>query len=81
MHMEYAWVTAMPRSALAEAIGYLLGNWQGLTAFLDDPLIPLSKNRSSDGTMHVAQVGKLRLDRPDEVGVSREQPLFFAPSS
>lgn len=38
--------TALPRSALAEAIGYLLGNWQGLTAFLDDPLIPLSNNRT-----------------------------------
>ncbi len=38
--------TALPRSALAEAIGYLLGNWKGLTAFLDDPLIPLDNNRT-----------------------------------
>ena len=37
---------ALPRSALAEAIGYLLGNWKGLTAFLDDPLIPLDNNRT-----------------------------------
>ena len=38
--------TALPRSALAEAIGYLLGNWTGLTAFLGDPLIPLTNNRT-----------------------------------
>jgi transposase len=38
--------TALPRSALAEAIGYMLNNWTGLTAFLDDPLIPLSNNRT-----------------------------------
>ena len=38
--------TALPRSALAEAIGYLLGNWKGLTAFLDDPLIPIDNNRT-----------------------------------
>ncbi len=38
--------TALPRSALAEAIGYLLGNWSGLTAFLDDPLIPIHNNRT-----------------------------------
>lgn len=38
--------TALPRSALAEAIGYLLGNWKGLTAFLDDPEIPLENNRT-----------------------------------
>lgn len=37
---------ALPRSALAEAIGYLLGNWKGLTTFLDDPLIPLDSNRT-----------------------------------
>ena len=38
--------TALPRSALAEALGYLLGNWNGLTAFLADPLIPLTNNRT-----------------------------------
>ncbi|MCY0992225.1 transposase [Nannocystis sp. ILAH1] len=38
--------SALPRSALADAPGYLLGNWTGLTAFLDDPLIPLSNNRT-----------------------------------
>ena len=38
--------TALPRSALAEALGYLLGHWDTLTAFLDDPLIPLDNNRT-----------------------------------
>ncbi len=28
--------TALPRSALADALGYLLGHWTGLTAFLED---------------------------------------------
>lgn len=38
--------TALPRSALAEALGYLLNHWDALTAFLDDPLIPLDNNRT-----------------------------------
>jgi transposase len=38
--------TALPRTALAEALGYLLGHWDTLTAFLDDPLIPLDNNRT-----------------------------------
>lgn len=38
--------TALPRTALAEALGYLLGHWDTLTAFLDDPLIPLNNNRT-----------------------------------
>ncbi len=38
--------TALPRSALAEALGYLLGHWMGLTAFLEDPLIPLDNNHT-----------------------------------
>ena len=38
--------TALPRSALAEALGYLLGNWSGLTAFLGNSLIPLTNNRT-----------------------------------
>ena len=37
---------ALPRSTLAEALGYLLGHWKTLTAFLDDPLIPLDNNRT-----------------------------------
>lgn len=37
---------ALPRSALAEALGYLLNHWTALTAFLDDPLIPLDNNRT-----------------------------------
>ena len=38
--------TALPRTALAEALGYLLNHWDTLTAFLDDPLIPLDNNRT-----------------------------------
>lgn len=33
-------------TALAEALGYLLNHWDTLTAFLDDPLIPLDNNRT-----------------------------------
>lgn len=36
--------TALPRTALAEALGYLLNHWDTLTAFLDDPLIPLDNS-------------------------------------
>jgi len=38
--------TALPRSSLAAALAYLLGHWDTLTAFLDDPLIPLDNNRT-----------------------------------
>ncbi len=38
--------TALPRSTLADALAYLLGHWDTLTAFLDDPLIPLENNRT-----------------------------------
>lgn len=34
----------LPRSSLGKAIEYMLKLWQGLTAFLDDPRIPLSNN-------------------------------------
>ena len=35
---------ALPRSGLGKAINYLLGHWQGLTLFLEDPRIPLDNN-------------------------------------
>jgi len=35
---------ALPRSGLGEAIRYMLELWQGLTLFLDEPLIPLDNN-------------------------------------
>ncbi len=31
----------LPRSGLGKAIGYLFEHWDGLTAFLDDPIIPM----------------------------------------
>jgi transposase len=34
----------LPRSGLGKAISYMLGLWPGLTAFLDDPRIPLDNN-------------------------------------
>lgn len=38
--------TALPRSALADALEYMLGRWKGLCAFLDDPMIPISNNQT-----------------------------------
>jgi transposase len=34
----------LPRSGLGKAISYMLGLWPGLTAFLNDPRIPLDNN-------------------------------------
>jgi transposase len=34
----------LPRSGLGKAISYMLGLWPGLTAFLEDPRIPLDNN-------------------------------------
>jgi transposase len=34
----------LPRSGLGQAIDYMFGLWTGLTAFLDDPKIPIDNN-------------------------------------
>jgi hypothetical protein len=36
--------TALPKSDLGKAIKYMRNQWQGLTRFLDDPMIPLHNN-------------------------------------
>jgi transposase len=36
--------SALPKSSLGEALGYLLGLWDGLVRFLDDPKIPIDNN-------------------------------------
>lgn len=36
---------ALPRSSLRKAIEYMLNYWAGLTAFVDEPLVPLDNNR------------------------------------
>jgi transposase len=41
------WATntrALPESGLGKAIAYMLGLWQGLIRFLDDPRVPLDNN-------------------------------------
>ena len=39
----------LPRSELGKAIRYLLAMWEGLTAFLEDPRIPLDNNAAERG--------------------------------
>lgn len=36
---------AIPRSSIRKAIEYMLRYWPGLTAFVDEPLVPLDNNR------------------------------------
>jgi transposase len=36
---------ALPRSSIRKAIEYMLRYWSGLTAFIDEPLVPLDNNR------------------------------------
>ena len=36
--------SCLPRSALGKALNYLNDNWDGLTVFLDDPMLPLDNN-------------------------------------
>jgi transposase len=45
----WAWDTradprVLPRSGMGKAVRYMLGLWQGLTRFLDEPRIPLDNN-------------------------------------
>lgn len=37
---------ALPRSGLRKAIEYMLNYWNGLTAFVEQPLVPLDNNRT-----------------------------------
>ncbi len=36
----------LPKSGLRKAIDYTLGHWNGLTAFLSDPFVPLTNNQT-----------------------------------
>ena len=36
---------ALPRSSIRKAIEYMLRYWPGLTAFIEEPLVPLDNNR------------------------------------
>ena len=54
----------LPRSGgLGKAIGYLLELWPGLTAFLDDPAIPLDNGAIERGLRGVA-LGRKNHYRP-----------------
>jgi transposase len=49
-----AWsVEVLPRSAVGQAVGYILNQWQPLTRFLDDPTLPLHNNASERAMRHV----------------------------
>jgi transposase len=53
----YLWMLeqrALPRSALGKAIAYTASCWEGLTRFLDNPLIPLDNNATERGMRAVA---------------------------
>jgi transposase len=53
----YRWMLeqrALPRSALGKAIAYTASCWEGLTRFLDNPLIPLDNNATERGMRAVA---------------------------
>jgi transposase len=46
-------VEVLPRSAVGQAVGYLLNQWRPLTRFLDDPTLPLHNNASERAMRHV----------------------------
>jgi transposase len=49
-----AWsVEVLPRSAVGQAVGYLLNQWRPLTRFLDDPTLPIHNNASERALRHV----------------------------
>jgi transposase len=39
----------LPASAFGTAIKYMVGNWHGLTVFLNEPGVPLDNNRTERG--------------------------------
>jgi transposase len=44
----------LPKGPMSKAIGYILGNWKELTAFLDDVRLPPDNNRSESALRIVA---------------------------
>jgi len=40
---------ALPESTFRDALEYMLGHWKGLTAFLEDPQVPLDNNHIERG--------------------------------
>jgi transposase len=40
--------TGLPRSDFIKAVRYMLSRWEGLTLFLDQPLMPLDNNRAEN---------------------------------
>ena len=49
-----AWsVEVLPRSAVGQAVGYMLNQWHPLTRFLEDPTLPLHNNASERSMRHV----------------------------
>jgi transposase len=47
----------LPKGPMSKAIGYILGNWQELTAFLDDVRLPPDNNRS-EAALRVVALGR-----------------------
>ena len=50
-----------PRSAMGQALGYMNNQWTRLTAFLDDPLVPIHNNASEAALRIVALARKTSL--------------------
>jgi transposase len=47
----------LPKGPMSKAIGYILGNWQELTAFLDDVRLPPDNNRS-EAALRIVALGR-----------------------
>jgi transposase len=47
----------LPKGPMSKAIGYILGNWKELTAFLDDARLPPDNNRS-ESALRVVALGR-----------------------
>lgn len=56
----------LPKGPMSKAIGYILGNWKELTAFLDDVRLPPDNNRSESALRIVALGRKNFLHVGDE---------------
>jgi transposase len=50
-----------PSSAMGKAIGYMINQWWRLTAFTDDPCIPIHNNASESALRIIAMARKLSL--------------------
>ncbi|CAM2069132.1 IS66 family transposase [Sulfidibacter corallicola] len=60
--------TCLPKSKMGQALAYMNDNWKGLTAFLDDPELPLDNNPAENALRQIVLGRKNFMFNPSKEG-------------